>query len=66
MHIMGFPGGSVVNSLPANAGDSGDKGSSSGFGRSPGVGNSNPLVFLPGEFHEQKSLAGYRPWGGKE
>ena len=56
----------MVNSLPANAGDSGDKGSSSGFGRSPGVGNSNPLVFLPGEFHEQKSLAGYRPWGGKE
>ena len=21
------------------------------------------LVFLPGEFHRQKSLAGYRPWG---
>ena len=33
----------MVNSPPANAGDSGDKGSSSGFGRSPGVGNSNPL-----------------------
>ena len=23
-------------------------------------------VFLPGEFHEQKSLAGYSPWGRKE
>ena len=23
-------------------------------------------VFLPGEFHGQKSLAGYSPWGGKE
>ena len=23
-------------------------------------------VFLPGEFHGQRSLAGYRPWGGKE
>ena len=23
-------------------------------------------VFLPGEFHEQRSLAGYRPWGCKE
>ena len=23
-------------------------------------------VFLPGEFHEQKSLAGYSPWGHKE
>ena len=33
----------MVNSLPASAGDSGDKGPSSGFGRSPGVGNSNPL-----------------------
>ena len=24
------------------------------------------LVFLPGEFHGQRSLAGYNPWGGKE
>ena len=24
------------------------------------------LEFLPGEFHAQKSLAGYRPWGHKE
>ena len=23
-------------------------------------------VFLHGEFHEQRSLAGYRPWGCKE
>ena len=23
-------------------------------------------VLLPGEFHEQKSLAGYSPWGLKE
>ena len=23
-------------------------------------------VFLPGEFHGQKSLAGYSPWGRKE
>ena len=23
-------------------------------------------VFLPGEFHGQRSLAGYSPWGGKE
>ena len=23
-------------------------------------------VFLPGEFHGQRSLAGYRPWGPKE
>ena len=24
------------------------------------------LVFLPGEFHEQRSLAGYSPWDHKE
>ena len=23
-------------------------------------------VFLPGEFHGQRSLEGYSPWGGKE
>ena len=23
-------------------------------------------VFLPGEFHRQRSLAGYHPWGHKE
>ena len=23
-------------------------------------------VFLPGEFHGQKGLAGYNPWGHKE
>ena len=23
-------------------------------------------VFLPGKSHEQRSLAGYSPWGGKE
>ena len=56
----------VVNSPPANAGDIRDR--------------FNPWVwkipwrrkwqltpiFLPGKFHEQRSLAGYSPWGGKE
>ena len=23
-------------------------------------------VFLPGEFHEQRSLVGYSPWGHKQ
>ena len=39
---MGFPGGSVVKHLPANAGDAGDVGSIPGLGRSPGVGNGKP------------------------
>ena len=37
------PGGSVVKNLPANAGDTGDKGSIPGLGRSPGGGNACPL-----------------------
>ena len=37
---MGFPGGSVVKNLPANAGD---VGSIPGSERSPGEGNGNPL-----------------------
>ena len=47
---MDFPAGSVVKNPPANARS----------GRSPGVGNANPFpVFLPEEFHGQRSLAGY-------
>ena len=35
--------------------------------RSPGEGNGNPTpVFLPGESHGQKNLAGYSPRGHKE
>ena len=33
----------MVRHLPANAGDTGDMGSISGSGRSPGGGNGNPL-----------------------
>ena len=38
----GLPGGSVVKKLPANAGD---QGLTPGSGRSPGVGNGNPLQY---------------------
>ena len=38
----GFPGGSVVKNLPANAADAG---SIPGLGRSPGEGNGNPLQY---------------------
>ena len=40
--FMGFPGGSVVKNLHANAGD---LGSISGSGISPGEGNGNPLQY---------------------
>ena len=43
---MGFPGGSVVKNLPANAGDAADAGLIPVLGRSPGGGNGNPLWHL--------------------
>ena len=39
---MGFPGGSVVKNLPANAGDTG---LITGLERSPGEGNGNLLQY---------------------
>ena len=39
---MSFPGGSVLQNLPADAGDSG---LIPGSGRSPGGGNDNPLQY---------------------
>ena len=52
-HYLGFPGGSVVKNLPANAGDAGDMSSVPGSRRSPGEGNGNPLQAL---------LAWKTPW----
>ena len=61
--LLGFPGGSEVKNLPANAGD---MGSIPGSGRSPGVGNGNPLQNSGLENHMDRSLAGCSPWGLKE
>ena len=37
------------------------------LGPSPGEGNGNPLQHsCLGNFHGQRSLAGYSPWGQKE
>ena len=43
--IEGFPGGAVVKNLPPNAGDTREAGSIPGLGRSPSVGNGNPLQY---------------------
>ena len=52
----------VVKNLPANVGDIKDMGSVPGLGRSSGEGKWQPTpVFLPGESHEQRALAGYSP-----
>ena len=59
-----FPGGSVVENLPANAGD---VGSIPGLERSPGGGHGNPLQdSCLGNAHGQRSLASYSPWAHKE
>ena len=42
-YVWGFPGGSVVKNLSANAGN---VGLIPGLGRSPGEGNSNPLQYF--------------------
>ena len=60
--LLGFPGGTVVKNLSAIAGD---VGSVSELGIYPGIGNSNPLQYVPGKFHGQKNLMGYNLWGCK-
>ena len=67
----------MVKNLPANAGDIRDRGSMPGLrreGLEEGTATHSCVlffffptpVFLPGEFHGQKNLAGYSPWGWKE
>ena len=56
---MGLLGGSVGKEFACN---DRDPGSIPGRGRSPGEGNP-PSVILPGDFHGQRSLVGYSPWG---
>ena len=41
----GFPDGTMVKNLPANAGDTRHAGSAPGWGRFPGEGNGNPLQY---------------------
>ena len=63
-YILGFPGGSVIKNLPANARD---VGLIPWLVRYPGEENGNLLQYscLPGKSHGQRSLEGYSPWGHK-
>ena len=54
---IGFPDGTVVKNLPANAGDARDAGSILGEGRSPGVGNGNLL-----QYSCLENFMNRRPW----
>ena len=57
----------VVKNLPASIGDARDVGSILALGTSLGGGHGNPLQYsLSGKVHEQRSLAGYSPWGHTE
>ena len=60
---MGFPGGTMVKNPPANAGD---VDLIPGSGRSPGVGNGNPLQYFCLENSMKSSLGEYGPWDHKE
>ena len=63
---VAFPGGIVVKNLPVNAGDTRDARSIPGLGRFRWRKAWQPTpVFLPGESHGPRSLAGYSPWGCK-
>ena len=61
---MGFAGGSDSKESDCNVGD---LGLILGSGSFPWRREWQPApVFLPGESHGQRSLAGYSPWGHKE
>ena len=63
-HHIGFPDSSVAKESACNAGD---PSLTPGSGRSTGEGTGYPLQYSCLENpHEQRSLAGYSPWGHKE
>ena len=55
-----------VKKPPANAGNEGDEGLITGQEDLLEEGMATPPVFLPGEFHGQRSLVDCSPWGCKE
>ena len=64
---MGFPPGSVVKNLTVSAEDAQDAGLISWLRKILWSRKQQPIpLFLSGKFHQQRSLAGYSPWGHKE
>ena len=63
---MGFPGGSVVENPPANAGDTGRAGLIPGSGISPGEGNGSHSSILVWEIPWTEEPGGLRSWGHNE
>ena len=61
---LGLPRCTVVNNLLANAGEAKDAGSIPWVRKIPWRRKWQPTpLYLPGNFHGQRSLAGYSPWG---
>ena len=61
----GFPSGAVVKNLPVNAGDARDVGLIPGLGRSPGVGNGNPLQYSCENPMDREELGGLQSIGSQ-
>ena len=61
IYIYTWKGFLGVSDSKESACSAGDLSLIPGLGRSPGGGHGNRPVFLPGEFHGQRSLAGYNP-----
>ena len=58
--------GLLVKNPPANSGDKKDGSLITGRKDPLEKEVATPGVFLPGRFHGQRNLVGYRPWGHKE
>ena len=66
VNLIAWPDSSVVKNLPAHAGATGDAGFNPWVRKLPWRRKwQHTPVFLPGESHGQRSLAGYSPQGGK-
>ena len=57
------PRATLVAQMNESACNAGDPGSVPGLGRSPGEGMATHSSILAKEFHGQRNLAGYSPWG---
>ena len=64
--VVGFPGGSVIKNLLANAGDAGDLGLILRLGRSPGGGNGNQLWYSRLENSMGRGAWQLQPTGSQE
>ena len=55
----------MLKNLPASAGDATDRGSILGSGRSPGIGNGNPLSILAWEIPRTEEPGGLQSMGSQ-